>query len=44
MWDFPDGSATNESACNARDTGDMGSIPESASSTGEGRWQPTLVF
>ena len=25
--DFPDGSAGKESTCNARDTGDMGSIP-----------------
>ena len=35
---FTDGSAGKESACNAGDTGDSGSIP------GSGRWQPTPVF
>ena len=27
MWASPDGSESKESACNAGDTGDMGSIP-----------------
>ena len=33
---FPDGSAGKESACNARNTGDVGSIPESGRSPGDG--------
>ena len=33
---FPDGSAGKESACNAGDTGDVGSIFESARSPGGG--------
>ena len=35
---FTDGSPGKESACNAGDTGDSGSI------SGLGRWQPTPVF
>ena len=38
---FPGGSDSKESACNA---GDLGSIPGSGRSPGEGNWQPTLVF
>ena len=34
--DFPDGSAGKESACNAGDTGDVGSIPGSGRSPGGG--------
>ena len=33
---FPDGSAGKESACNAGDTGDVGLIPGSGRSPGEG--------
>ena len=33
---FPDGSAGKESACNAGDTGDVGSIPGSGRSPEEG--------
>ena len=33
---FPDGSVGKESACNAGDTGDRGSIPGSGRSPGEG--------
>ena len=33
-----------ESACNARDTGDTGSIPGLGRCPGGGRWQPTPVF
>ena len=33
---FPDGSAGKESACNAGDTGDVGSIPGSGRSPKEG--------
>ena len=40
---FPDGSAGKESACNAGDTGDGGSVPESGRSGG-GKWQRTPVF
>ena len=32
---FPDGSARKESACNAGDTGDAGSIPGSGRAPGE---------
>ena len=35
---FPDGPAGKESACNAGDTGDLGSIPWRR------KWQPILVF
>ena len=33
---FPDGSVGKESTCNARDTGDMGSVPGLGRSSGEG--------
>ena len=36
---FPEGHLCKESACNAGDTGDTGSIPGSGRS-----WQPTPVF
>ena len=42
--DFYDGSAGKESACNAGDTGDTGSILSLESSPGGGKWQPTPVF
>ena len=38
------GSSGKESACNARDIGDMGSIPELERSPGGGKWQPIPVF
>ena len=38
---FPGGSASKESACNA---GDLGSIPGSGRSPGEGNGLPTPVF
>ena len=38
---FPVGSDGKESACNA---GDLGLIPESGRSPGEGQWQPTPLF
>ena len=41
---FPDGSAGKESACNARDTGDAGLIPESGRYSGRGKRQSILVF
>ena len=37
---FPDVSVTKESACNAGDTGNMGSIPGSGRSPGEGNSNP----
>ena len=37
---FPDGSAGKESACNAGDIGDMGSIPKSRRSPGGGNGNP----
>ena len=40
FWGFPDGSADNESACNAEDTGDEGSIPESERPPGDGHGNP----
>ena len=40
-WGFPGASDSKESACNA---GDMGSIPGSGRSSGEGKWQPTPIF
>ena len=40
---FPDGSVGKESACNAGDTGDMGSICGLGSSP-DGEWRPTPVF
>ena len=33
-----------ESACSARDTGDMNSIPGLGRSPGGRAWQPTLIF
>ena len=41
---FPDGSAREESACRAGDSGDTGSIPGLGRSPGGGKWQPTPVF
>ena len=41
---FPEVSAGRESACNARDTEDAGSIPGLGRPTGGGKWQPTPVF
>ena len=38
-----DGSVVKESACNAGDKGDVGSIPGLGRSPGRA-WQPTLVF
>ena len=40
-FSFPGGSDGKESACNA---GDLGSIPVSGRSPGEGKWQPTPLF
>ena len=37
---FPNGSANKESACDARDTGNVGSIPGSGRSPGEGNGNP----
>ena len=37
---FPNGSVGKESACNARDTGDLGMIPGSERSPGEGNRNP----
>ena len=42
--DSPGDSVGKESACNARDTGDMGSVPGLERSSGEGKWKPTPVF
>ena len=36
FFDFPDGSVVEGSICNARDTGDMGSITKVGTSPGEG--------
>ena len=41
---FPDGSSGKEFACNAGDTGDVGSIPGSGRSPWRRRWKPTPVF
>ena len=41
---FPGGSVDKESACNAGDTRDMGSIPGSGRSLKRKEWQPTPVF
>ena len=38
--DFPGGSVGNKSACNAGDTGDVGSIPGLGRSPGEGHGNP----
>ena len=37
-------SVGKESACNAGDTGGMGSVPELGRSLGGGKWQPIPVF
>ena len=37
---FPDGLTHKESACNAGDTGDAGSVPGSGRSPGEGNGNP----
>ena len=39
-----DGSANQEYACNAGDTGDPGLILRSGKSLGRGKWQSALVF
>ena len=47
MWvlsGFSDGSADEESACNAGDTGDTGSIPGLGRVPWRRKWQPTPVF
>ena len=41
---FPGGVTGNESACNAQDSRDMGSIPESRRFPWRRAWQPTPVF
>ena len=41
---FPDGSVGKESACNAGDTGDAGSIPGLGRSSGGGNGNPLPVF
>ena len=41
IWGFPDGSDGKESACKA---GDLGSIPGSARSPGEGNGYPLQYF
>ena len=41
IWGFPRGSEGKASACNV---GDLGSIPRSGRSPGEGKWQPTPVL
>ena len=41
---FPDGSAGKESACNAKDTGDLGSIPGLERSPGQGNGNPLQYF
>ena len=40
LGSFPSGSVGKESACNAGDTGDMGSIPGLGRSPGEGSGNP----
>ena len=40
LQDFLGGSVSKESACNAGDTGDAGSIPGSGRSPGEGNVKP----
>ena len=40
LWDFPDSSAGKEYACNVGDTGNVGSIPGSGRSPGEGNGNP----
>ena len=41
---FPHGLVGKESACSAGDTGDVGLIPGSGRSPGEGEWQPIPIF
>ena len=41
---LPDGSVGKESACNAEDSGDPGSIPGSGQFPRGRKWQPTPVF
>ena len=41
---FPDGSSGKESACSAKDTGDLGSIPRLERSPGEGNGNPLQYF
>ena len=40
LLDFPDGSAGEESACNAEDTGNAGLIPQSGRCPGGGNGNP----
>ena len=42
--DSPGDSVGKESACNARDTGDMGSVPGLERASGDGKWKHTPVF
>ena len=44
LTSFLDGSADKESACNAGDTGDVGSIPGSGKSPGEENSNPLQCF
>ena len=44
MCNFPDSSASKESAFNAGHTGDTGSIPGSGSFLWRRKWQPTPVL
>ena len=41
---FSDGSADQEYACNAGDTGDLGLILRSGKSLGGGKWQPISIY
>ena len=41
---FPDGSDSIESACSAGDIRDLGSIPESGRSPGEGNGNPLSIL
>ena len=41
---FPDGSAGKESACNARNTADVGSIPGSGRSPGDGNGNHSSIL
>ena len=40
LWDFPDGSSSKESTCNAGDAGDSGSIPGLGRYPGGGNGNP----
>ena len=42
--DLPGGSVGKESTCSARDTGDMGLIPELERSPGEGNGNPSSIL